>query len=76
MLSDIGIEASAISDNTDLIIVDRNTGEAAVLDHFYISGNYVDTAFGQLIVFIDETGEFGGEAGTYGFMLMAKNCIP
>ena len=69
MLEGIGIKVSDIRNDTDLIIIDGNTGEVKMQDHFYVSGNYVDTAFGQLTIFIDETGAFGNEAGTYGFYI-------
>lgn len=69
MLSDIGIDTFEIDDDTDFIIIDGHTGESTILDHFYDSGNFVDTSFGELAIYIDEQGSFGNNPGTYGFYI-------
>ena len=69
MLNDIGIRASEISADTDLIIADGKTHESSILDDFHVSGNFVDTAFGELAIYIDETGAFGNDPGTYGLYI-------
>ena len=67
LLADIGIKASEINNDTDMIIVNGDTREAVYLDNFHVSGNSVDTAFGEMFIFINESGEGDSEPGTYGF---------